>query len=218
MESAVANPLAVLKPSVVPRLFTLEAYMRQEERSSERHEYYDGTIVRVPMARGPHNIIAMNVGSALKYALKNQVKKYFLYSSNQKIYLPKLNFGLYPDAVAVCENPLYWDDNQVLLINPVLIVEVLSKSTGNYDRAEKFTEYKTLPSFQEYLLIEQNKCRVESRFREEPDLWRDTVEEDPSGSIFLRSVGCTLSLADIYDGIEFPPAPKTRVPRRGTVL
>lgn len=211
MESAVANPLSLLKPSPVPRRYSLAEYLRREERSQERHEYLDGKIIRLPMARGPHNIINVNVASALKFALKGQPQRYFIFGSNQKIYLPRLNFGLYADALAVCEKPLYWDDNQVLLINPILIVEVLSKSTGAYDRGDKFSEYKTLDSFREYLLIEQNSCRVESRFREEPGLWRETIVEDASGSILLRSLGCTIALTDIYENVEFlPPKPRRR--------
>jgi Uma2 family endonuclease len=212
MESAVANPLAVLKPAKQPRRYTLEEYLRREEKSLERHEYYDGKIIRVPMAKGPHNIIGANTITALNIALKSAPKKYIVFNSNQKIYLPPLNFGLYPDALVVCEKPLYWDDNEVLLINPILIVEVLSKSTSAYDRGDKFSEYKTLSSFKEYVLIEQNNCSVESRFREEPDLWRETVVTDPNGHILLKSIGCSLSLADVYENIDLKPAatPKGR--------
>jgi Uma2 family endonuclease len=167
-------------------------------------------IIRVPMARGPHNIIALNIGSAIKYTLKNQGKKYLVYGNSQKVFLPKLNFGVYPDVLAVCEKPLYWDDNQVLLINPILIVEVISKSTGSYDKSDKFSEYKTLESFKEYVLIEQNSCQVEVRFREEQNLWRDNTVTDPEGSIFLKSVGCSISLADIYENIEFPQPRKPK--------
>ncbi len=212
MESVAVNPLAVLKPTKQPRRYTLEEYLRREEKSLERHEYYDGTIIRVPMARGTHNIIVMNIGSALKFALKAQSKKYIVFGGTQKVYLPPLNYGLYPDALVVCEKPLYWDDNEVLLINPVLIVEVLSKSTSAYDRGDKFSEYKTLPSFKEYVLIEQTECRVESRFREEPDLWRETVVAEPNGKILLKSIGCSLSLADVYENIEF----KTTAPAKSS--
>ncbi len=161
------------------------------------------------MARGTHNIIAANTISAIKTEARKHGKRLMVFSFNQKVYLPKLNFGLYPDALVICEKPLYWDDNEVLLVNPLLIVEVLSKSTGAYDRKDKFSEYKTLDSFKEYVLIEQNGCSVESRFREEPTLWRETLVTDPNGSIHLSSIGCTISLADIYEEIEFqPPAKK----------
>lgn len=213
MESAVAYPLAVLKPTKHPLRYSLEEYLRREERSLERHEYYDGTITRVPMARGPHNEITANTITAIKIAVKSLEKRYRVFNSNQKVYLPPLNFGLYPDALVVCEKPLYWDDNEVLLINPILIVEVLSKSTSAYDKGDKFSEYKTLPSFKEYVLIEQNSSKIESRFREEPDLWRETIATDPNGHILLKSVGCSLSLADVYENIEFKPAPPAKAPK-----
>jgi Uma2 family endonuclease len=210
MEAAVAsaNPLAVLKPSAPPRRYTLEEYLRREERSVERHEYYNGCVVRVPGTGCPHNIITTNAMIAVKMASKVMPKKYIVCGSNQKVYLPELNFGLYPDAVVVCEKSLFWDDNQVLLINPILIVEVLSRSTAAYDRGEKFSEYETLASFQEYVLVDQNRCRVESRFREEPDLWRETIVEDMGASISLKSIGCSIALADVYEDVELAPPPE----------
>jgi len=199
------HPLAILKPTKQPRLHTLEQYLRREEGAMERHEYYDGRIIKLPMTRGPHNEIAANVISALKTTVKLVKNKYRVFSSNQLVYLPELNFGLYPGALVVCEKPTYWDNNQVLMTNPVLIVEVLSKSTRTYDRTEKFSEYKSLPSFQEYVLIKPDRCSVETRFREEPDLWRDTRITDLSASLLLRSLGCSILLADIYENIEFEP-------------
>jgi Uma2 family endonuclease len=128
-------------------------------------------------------------------------KKYRIYSSNQKIYLPALNLGLYPDAVVVCEKPEFWDDNQVLITNPLAIFEVLSKSKGKYDQGSKFVEYQTLDSFQEYVLFDQNQCLVQVFFREEPDLWRKTTLTDIAAQLELKSIGCSLPLLDIYEDI-----------------
>lgn len=200
-------PLAVLKPKAKPRLYSLAEYLRREERSMEKHEYYNGKIVRLPMAKGPHNIITANLISAIKIATKTLDKRYIAYSSSQLVYLPTLNFGLYPDALVVCEAPQYWDDNEVLLTNPILIVEVLSKSTKAYDRGNKFREYRTLPSFMEYVLVEQTHCQAETFFREEPDLWRNTIVTDPTGTLSLQSLGCSIQLADIYENIDLSPKP-----------
>ncbi len=82
--------------------------------------------------------------------------------SQQLVYLPDLNFSLYPDVLTVADSPFYWDNNEVLLINPLLIVEFLSRSTKKHDQTGKFDEYKTLPSFREYVLIDPDKCRVEN--------------------------------------------------------
>jgi Uma2 family endonuclease len=214
MESAIALPQLIMKPKVVPRAYSLEEYLRKEEVAEERSEYYNGTIHKVPMARGTHNIIVVNIGSALKQDLKAQGKKYFIFSSSQKVFIPKHNLSLYPDVLVVCEKPLYWDENEVLLINPVLIVEVLSKSTGAYDRKDKFSLYKSLESFKEYVLIDQYSCEITSQFREEPDLWRDTVVNKLDDSIFLKSLGCSVQLSDIYENIEFPPEKPKKLPKK----
>lgn len=197
-DSAKANPLAELKAAKKTKLYSLEEYLQKEARAPERHEYFDGIIIPKPMAKGPHNIIAMNMGTALNNAIEAAQKNYTVFGSNQKVYLPQLNIGLYPDVLVVCEEPLYWDDNEVLLINPVLIVEVLSKSTRKNDRGNKLREYKTLASFQEYVLIEQDKCHIETSFREEVDLWRDTVVRDIQASLVLKSIGCSINVERIY--------------------
>jgi Uma2 family endonuclease len=156
MEAILENPLAKIKSIRPPKLYTLGEYLIREEKSQERYDYYDGEIKRIPMARGPHNEISANIITALKIALKKLDTTYRVFTSDQNIYLPELNFGLYPDALVVCQEPEYYDKNQVLMLNPLLIVEVLSRSTKNYDRNEKFWHYTTAPSFKEYLLIEQD--------------------------------------------------------------
>jgi Uma2 family endonuclease len=200
------NPLAQIKSKRAPKLYTLGEYLRREESSRERHEYFNGIITPVPMAKGPHNEITANVIGALKNAIKKTDKVYRVFSNNQKIYIPELNAGYYPDVLVVSEKPEYWDDEQLLLTNPLLIVEVLSKSTRNFDHNNKFSHYKTLPSFNEYVLIEQTHCQVETWFREEPDLWRTTTVNDPAGMLHLRSVGSELSMAEIYEHISFENA------------
>ncbi|MEN9612920.1 MAG: hypothetical protein RLZZ628_3734 [Bacteroidota bacterium] len=197
------HPLAVLKPDKQPRSYTLAEYLRREERSIALHEYYNGIITKLPMAKGPHNIITMNVGAALKNALKGAPKKYLVMGGQQIVYLPALNFGLYPDVLVVVETPEYWDSNQTLLTNPILIVEILSKITRKYDRTEKFVEYKTLDSFQEYVLIEPEKCLVETRFQQAPQVWRDTIVKELNETIYLNSLGISLELNDIYENIRF---------------
>lgn len=200
------NPLAEIKPKRAPKRYTLGEYLHREERSRERHEYFDGIITPVPMAKGTHNIITVNIGSALKVALKATGEQYVVLGNSQKVYFPEMNMGLYPDVLVVCEKPEYWDDEQLLLTNPLLIVEVLSKSTRNFDHNNKFSHYKTLPSFKEYVLIEQTHCHIETWYREAPDLWRTTTVKAPAGVLPLRSIGCELSMADIYEHIALEEA------------
>ena len=200
-----ANPLAVLKPVRESRYYTLSEYLRREEHSRELHEYYNGIITKLPMALGPHNIISANMVAELVIACraKTENSNYIVFNSQQLVYLPELNFSLYPDVLVVCETPQYYDKNEVLLINPVLIVEVLSRSTGKYDRTTKFDEYKTLDSFQEYVLINQKKCLVETRFKEETDLWREKRYTGMSDSVLLKSLNCSLDMQMIYRNVAF---------------
>jgi Uma2 family endonuclease len=186
---------------VKPLLYTLEQYLQVEETAEERHEYFDGQIIAKSMARAPHNEIAANLIAALKNATKHLDKKYRIYSSNQKIYLPSLNMGLYPDAVVVSEKPEFWDDNKILLTNPLAIFEILSKSTGKYDQGGKFLDYQTLDSFQEYIILDQDKCQIQVFYREETDLWRKRSFTDLDAQLELRSIGCSLALRDIYEDV-----------------
>ena len=199
-------PLAVLEPqkeaAKEPRTYTLAEYLRREEDSKELHEYYNGTIIKLPMARGPHNTITANISAEIKIAGKANKKNYWVMTGQQLVYIPKLNLGLYPDALVVSETPQYFDKNEVLLTNPILIVEVLSKSTKKYDRSEKFEEYRTLDSFREYVLIDQKRCHIQLRYRETPDTWRYTEITDMTGSIFLKSLGCSILVADIYENVK----------------
>ncbi len=195
------NHLAVLKPIKEPRRYTLMEYLKKLDNSEELYEYYDGIITKLPMARSPHNTIIMNIGTALNIAIEANGKSYQVMGGQQAVYMPSLNTSVFPDVLVVTEKPLHWDDNQVLLINPVLIVEVLSKGTGKYDRTEKFSKYKTIESLREYVLVDQKECYIESRFREEPRLWRDTIADDLSSSIYLKSIDCTIDVAKIYKHI-----------------
>lgn len=202
--SAQINPLDVLAvEKKMPRSYTLAEYLRREENSSEKHEYYDGIIKKVPMARTPHNLIITNVSTALDTVFENQNKDFYVMSNSQLVYLPGLNFSLYPDVLVVAENLMHFDTNQVLLINPILIVAVLSRSTRSYDRKQKFEEYKTLDSFKEYVLVDQNNCFVETRFRERPNTWVENQYTSLNDSVVLNSVGCSIDVAKIYRRIVF---------------
>ena len=196
-------PLAVLPPPPKnERSYTLVEYLAREGNSRELHEYYNGNIIKLPMARGPHNIITANISMELGIIAKMTNYKFLVMLGQQLVYLPQLNFGLYPDSLAVVDTPQYFDQNEVLLTNPILIVEVLSKGTKKYDRNEKFDEYRTLDSFKEYVLIDQKRCNIEIRYREKPDTWQYTTVADINSSIFLKSIGCTIAVADIYANIK----------------
>ena len=192
--------------SMVPKreskTYTFEEYLRKEAKSVDKHEFINGKIIRKPYARGPHNIIAANISREMGIAFKTTKKKYLVFSSDQQIYLPKLDAGVYADTLAVCEKPIYWDKNQVLLINPIIVVEILSKSTSKYDRTGKFDKYKTLESFKEYVLIRQDACYAEVWYREKPGLWHETIVTDMESILPLQSVGINIEMREIYSGVE----------------
>ena len=195
------NPRLILhKP---PRKYTLEEYLRKEANSTHKHEFINGEIIKMPNARYNHNLIAMNIAIDLSYQTENSDKNYQILGSDQKIYFPSLDEGVYADALAVCEKPLFWDNDDLLLINPILVVEVLSKSTQKYDRMGKFDKYKTLESFKEYVMIRQNECYAEVWYRERPGLWHETIVTDIEGKLPLQSIGVEILMKRIYKNVSF---------------
>lgn len=200
MTKEVSPKLILHKPT---RKYTLEEYLRKEANSTHKHEFINGEIIKMPNARYNHNLIAMNIAIDLSYQTENSDKNYQILGSDQKVYFPSLDEGVYADALAVCEKPLFWDNDDLLLINPILVVEVLSKSTQKYDRTGKFDKYKTLESFKEYVMIRQDICYAEVWYRERPGLWHETIVTDIEGKLPLQSLGVEISMKRIYKNVSF---------------
>jgi Uma2 family endonuclease len=201
---AFVPPLKLSRPV---RRYTLEQFLEKEAKSIYKHEFIDGQIFKMPYAKGPHNIISANMVTEMNINLRKLEKNYIIFPSDQMVYFPSLDEGVYADALAVYEKPLYWDDNQLLLINPIIVVEVLSKSTSKYDRsgtppAGKFDKYKTLESIREYVLIRQDECYAEVWYRESPGRWQETIVKDIKGELPLQSVGITIAMEWIYKNVE----------------
>jgi Uma2 family endonuclease len=186
-----------------PKEYTFEEYLRREEKSVEKHEFYNGKIIKMPGGTDIHSEIGVNIATTIKIAVRPLPIKYRVYNSDLKIRIESTNAGVYPDALVVCEAPEYWGDRRDVIVNPLLIVEVLSPGTQAYDRLGKFELYKLLPSFQEYVLVYADKHLVETRFQEEPNLWRIKTEESIENLVHLRSLGVSISMADIYEDIDF---------------
>jgi Uma2 family endonuclease len=185
------------------KAYTLEEYLRKEAKSADKHEFINGNIIKMPYAKGPHNIISANISAEMKIAFKALPTKYVVFSSDQKIYFPNLNEGVYADTLAVSERPIYWDENKLLLINPFIVVEVLSKGTQKYDRTGKFDKYKTLESIRDYVLIRQDECYAEVWHREKPGYWKETIITDITAELPLSSVGISIPMQLIYENIDF---------------
>lgn len=182
--------------------YSIDEYLEIEFRQQERFEYYNGKLLPMPGGSIAHNRICRNILSALDQALFEQ-NDYEVFGSDQKVYLTHFNFYLYPDAIVVTTTPEVVDNDTQAITNPVLIVEVASPSTAKYDRGDKFADYKSISTFQEYVLVRQDRPEVNLFFREEPDLWRSTDVEGLDNSVLFRSIDVKLSLERIYRKVEF---------------
>ena len=177
--------------------YTLSQYFEQEIQSQTRHEYLDGKIIAMTGGTPTHNRIISNLLVALYTGLKNQ--PYAVFVTDQRLWIPERQIATYPDIMVVSEPLTYQEGRKDTLINPVLIAEVLSAATASYDREEKFAAYRTIATFQEYLLISQEKCYIE-HFQKEGDCWLFTAYESDR-IIHLNSLGIQIVIADVYHKI-----------------
>jgi len=181
--------------------YSPEEYLELEVASGDRHEYIDGQIILMPGGFPNHNRISVNLLAHLKFALKG--KPYDVFGSDQRLWIPKKRIYTYPDVTVVAGQLELQEGRKDTITNPILIGEVLSLSTQSYDRVGKFAAYRTLPSFQEYILIDQYSVHVEQYVKTEGHKWIFAVYETESDVLSLSSVPCDVSLADLYDKVEF---------------
>jgi Uma2 family endonuclease len=179
---------------------SVEEYLELERSSNVRHEYRDGELREMPGGNDTHSVLKVNVLTSLQIALRET--SHWLYNSDLKIKLPQAKLYTYPDASVVVGEPLFENTRRESILNPTLIVEVLSKSTESYDRGKKFELYQTLESFTDYLLVSQTSYRVEHYLRQTDDSWLLRIYRGLETSITLASLGCTLALADIYKRVD----------------
>ncbi|MGB3535835.1 MAG: Uma2 family endonuclease [Microcoleaceae cyanobacterium] len=183
------------------RTYTPEEYLILEEQSETRNEYHDGEIV--PMSGGTvnHNSIIVNLVAFLKFAFRGQNKS--LFTSDVRLWIPESNRYTYPDVQIICGEVAYHENRKDTIINPTVIIEVLSQSTEAYDKGDKFKYYRSIPSFQEYIIINQYQCEVEQYVKTENNKWLVSYLESEEAVLSLNSVEFEISLRDIYEGVEF---------------
>jgi Uma2 family endonuclease len=181
---------------------TLKKYLKQEAKSDEKYEFINKNKIKRPLINGSCNIIAANLMALIAQKTEHLQSTYILFSPKQKIYFPQLDEVVYSNLSIVCERPIYWDNEQLLLINPIIVVEVLSENTQQYDQTGKFDKYKTLESIRDYVLIRQNECYAEVWHQEKPGLWRETIIKDIEHLLPLKSVGVELSMQRIYKNVK----------------
>jgi len=185
------------------KIYTSNEYLEFETNSDVRHEYINGEIIPMTGGTPEHNEIASILNAALRIGLKGQ--PYSIFVADQRLWIPDRNLYTYPDVMVV-PRPL---ERQVgrtdTITSPVMIAEVLSKSTKSYDRDEKFSAYRTLPTFQEYLLIDQYSIHVDQYSRTDSHKWIFTEYNDTESYVALSSIPLEIRLADLYESVEFAP-------------
>lgn len=177
---------------------TEEEYLAFERASEERHEYIDGEIFAMCGASRQHGAISLGIGSELRFALRGRQCQ--VLNGEVRIYIPRSRRYVYPDATVVCGRAEFKDKEFDNLLNPRVIVEVLSPSTEDYDRDDKFTHYKTIPSLAHYVLASQDEKLVEVFTRQEDGSWT-SVQCRAGDKITLPAIECEIEVDQVYAGV-----------------
>lgn len=187
-----------MKAQQLPNL-SVEEYIQLERDSSARYEYHDGKIYALAGGTLNHGLICGNAYSSMRNALEKKGSACLPCTSEVKLHIGETNSFVYPDAMVICGEIEPAPEDQNAVVNPILIVEVLSESTAEYDRGDKFYLYRQIPGFREYVLIEQKKHVVDVHFKSDnSDLWRITRHEGLDKKIKLHSLGIEITMEALY--------------------
>ncbi|MDR3637404.1 MAG: Uma2 family endonuclease [Isosphaeraceae bacterium] len=189
---------AIALPSI-----SREEYLRRERLAQERSEYHKGHVVTMAGASRKHNRIVSNITGSLVAQLKG--RRCNNYANDMRVAVRGGEFYLYPDVVVTCGPELYEDDEDDILLNPILILEVLSESTEAYDRGEKFLSYPSIPTLREYVMVSQTPPRFEFYHKQEDGSWVYRSWSEAIPPLSLQSIGCTLLAVEVYDKLEDVP-------------
>lgn len=189
--------------STDPKTFiTEEQYLEIERRAEFKSEYFHGEMVAMSGGTAAHNLVAANVLGMFYVQLGS--RPCARYTSDMRVQISKTGLFTYPDATVVSEEPRFLGSQQDALLNPTLIVEVLSPSTEAYDRGRKFDHYKTIESLKEYVLISADRIHVDLYSRQPNDRWLLTSADSAEENVELQSIGVRLSLSELYAGVRLP--------------
>ena len=181
--------------------YSPEEYLQLEELAEYKSEYHDGEILPMTGGTVKHNQIAGNFYVALKLALKKQ--NYRIAIGDVKLWIPLIRWFVYPDIMVIAGKINYFENRRDTITNPLIIVEVLSQSTKDYDRGDKFEYYRTLPSFQEYILVSQFKVHVEHFVKTNEHQWLLSEYAQLEAKLKLSTIPVIMTLADLYDEVNF---------------
>lgn len=185
---------------VQSRLYTPEEYLALEEVAEDKSEYRDGEIAPMTGGSTDHNEIAGNLYAHLKFALRSQPYKIFI--GDVRLWIPAYRLFTYPDVMLIAGEPAYYSEQTDTVTNPQMIVEVLSKSTRNYDQGDKFDAYRAIPEFQEYVLVDQYQVYVKQFTKTADGYWLLKEYREEQQTLVLTSVYFAIRLTEIYEGVK----------------
>lgn len=188
---------------------TLEAYQLLERDTDTKYEFHDGTIFSMAGGTIEHGLIVGNIFGEIKLGLRKKSTSCMVTNSEVRLHISESNKFLYPDCMVICDEIKTSEIDENSVTNPLIIIEVLSTSTENYDRGAKFHAYRSIKTLQEYILIDQYQSSVET-FSKKGDLWRIEKVEGMEANLALVSLGITISLKDIYENVTFKARKNTQ--------
>ncbi|NEQ08966.1 MAG: Uma2 family endonuclease [Moorea sp. SIO4E2] len=183
------------------RYYTPEEYLTLEEEAIDKHEYRDGEIILMPGGTTNHNQIALNFCRKFPLTIKEQ--DYYIYINDVRLWIAQYRIYTYPDVMVIKGKPIYEGTGRTNVTNPSIIVEVLSKSTRDYDWTDKFIYYRSIPEFQEYILIDQYRFYVAQYFKQEDGQWLFNDYQGGEAVLKLASDDFEVSCQDLYQRVDF---------------
>jgi Uma2 family endonuclease len=191
--------------AVSKQKYTLEEYLELDKNSEEKYEYFDGEVFAMAGGSPNHARLGFDIGTLFSQKLRGRGCEAF--NSDMRVKVPDARPYRYPDVSVVCGEPVFEELNgQEMLVNPVLIVEILSPSTAAYDLKDKFIAYQSIDSFREYLVVSQDRPYVIQHIRQSKKRWLRIDIEGLDAEVALESINVTLSLSEIYERVKFQTA------------
>jgi Uma2 family endonuclease len=180
--------------------FSIDEYLRMENTEVVKHEYYQGEIFAMSGAKVPHNTIVVNL--LIKLGQKLKGKKCKPFNSDQRIHIPSNTLFTYPDISIICGEIITLNNDEYNVLNPTVIIEVLSSSTKNYDRGEKFKLYRDITTLKEYILVDSESIHIETFRLNENDHWELEEYNSAEDILIIKAIEENITLSEIYDGVR----------------
>ena len=180
-----------------------QEYLKLERQAEYKSEYLNGEIFAMTGASRKHNLITTNISSSLHDQLKNRTCE--VYAVDMRVKVRANGLYTYPDVAVVCDEPQFEDDFIDTLLNPTVLIEVLSESTERYDRIAKSSYYRTIDSLAEHVLVAQHQVRLEQYTKQPNGQWSMLDHTELEQSAHLTSIDCRLKLSEVYEKITFDP-------------